>query len=531
MATRDNRRNRRHSGDGSTRAIGFARPSADTSIPRDVRVVIDRLRANLHRAVPLAELAAEAGVSPRRLQEHFHRFIGEPPSVYGLRLRLNGVRRELQRLFNTDPIAEIALGYGFPHPARFGQQYRRLFGETASATRRKTIAHIASPAPRGDRPEIAILPFQAPLELSGLAGLLADSLAAALSGEAAIRRPSLNAAFRPSRDIDARYRLRGELVLSGERVRFALALIDAVADRHLWGDAWDGSAGNPLATIDRILAGAARAVPSRIRHAEMARVQSMPPEHMDAYQLCLRAYPLLAVNSVANVRRALDLLDRAVERDPDYGLAVAFAAWGRAQVLSQMGSASPAEDRAQALLLSARAGTLDPDTAMVLTARSVVHTTAEERDVAGQLVGRALARNPRLAWAWERSGWLRANAGDMSGAMACFGRSLRLDPASPAKPMHLAGIAAGLFGTGRYDLAAQWMTRAMEAEPGAVWVHRTLAVALAHIGEPQAAIRSLDALRRYRPDIRVRDVTAAMHLPADFVARVGNGLSELGLPP
>jgi len=41
----------------------------------------------------------------------------------------------------------------------------------------------------------------------------------------------------------------------------------------------------------------------------------------------------------------------------------------------------------------------------------------------------------------------------------------------------------------------------------------------------------LDALRRYRPDIRVRDVTAAMHLPADFVARVGNGLSELGLPP
>src|SRR5207248_3078667 len=69
MVTRDNRRNRRHSRDGSTRAIGFARPSADTSLPRDVRVVIDRLRANLHRAVPLAELAAEAGVSPRRLRE------------------------------------------------------------------------------------------------------------------------------------------------------------------------------------------------------------------------------------------------------------------------------------------------------------------------------------------------------------------------------------------------------------------------------------------------------------------------------
>ena len=115
MVTRDNRRNRRHSGDGSTRAIGFARPSADTSIPRDVRVVIDRLRANLHRAVPLAELAAEAGVSPRRLQEHFHRFIGEPPSVYGLRLRLNGVRRELQ------PVPAAAAGTPSAHSERPGR--------------------------------------------------------------------------------------------------------------------------------------------------------------------------------------------------------------------------------------------------------------------------------------------------------------------------------------------------------------------------------------------------------------------------
>ena len=68
----------------------------------------------------------------------------------------------------------------------------------------------------------------------------------------------------------------------------------------------------------------------------------------------------------------------------------------------------------------------------------------------------------------------------MKSATACFGRSLRLDPASP--------------------------------------------------DEPQAALRSLGMLRRYRPDIRVRDATSAMHFPADFVARIGNGLSDLGLP-
>lgn len=65
-------------------------------------------------------------------------------------------------------------------------------------------------------------------------------------------------------------------------------------------------------------------------------------------------------------------------------------------------------------------------------------------------------------------------------------------------------VAAAAPYTSVDDIAGE-MARALEAEPGAVWVHRTFAVAYGRIGEPQAALRSLDALRRYRPDIRVRD--------------------------
>src|SRR5262249_48230770 len=158
-------------------------------------------------------------------------------------------------------------------------------------------------------------------------------------------------------------------------------------------------------------------------------------QDMDAYQLCLRAYPLLAANTAAKARQALDLLHRAIERDPDYGVAAALAAWGHTQLVLEMGSTSPADDRAQALRLSARARMLARDDAMVLTARSVVHTMTGERDYAGELVARAVARNPHLAWAWERSGWLRAYAADMAGATACFGRALRIDPATPGRVM------------------------------------------------------------------------------------------------
>jgi len=86
-------------------------------------------------------------------------------------------------------------------------------------------------------------------------------------------------------------------------------------------------------------------------------------------------------------------------------------------------------------------------------------------------------------------------------------------------------------GTMREHRAAHWMRRALTVEPGAAWINRTLAVTYDRLGERSAAMQSLEALRRYRPDIRIRDVVSAMHFPTDFVSRVANGLSYLGLPP
>ena len=174
---------------------------------------------------------------------------------------------------------------------------------------------------------------------------------------------------------------------------------------------------------------------------------------------------------------------------------------------------------------------LGPDDATVLTARCVVHMMAGKHDVAETLVEQALVRNPRSPWALERRGWLKIESGDRQAAIACFGRSLRLDTSKAARATRLCGIAASFFAGGRHDLAARLMRRALDAEPGAAWINRTLAVSYDHLGERQLARRSLAALRRYRPDITVTDVASAMRLPQAFVSCIANGLSDLGLPP
>jgi hypothetical protein len=74
--------------------------------------------------------------------------------------------------------------------------------------------------------------------------------------------------------------------------------------------------------------------------------------------------------------------------------------------------------------------------------------------------------------------------------------------------------------------------RALDAEPAALWINRTLAVSYAQIGERDLARRAVQALGRYRPGIAVTDVASAMRqFPPGLVSRISNGLSDLGLPP
>ena len=131
MTQQDNRRSAPSTSGGRARSGR----TEEAAFPRAVRSAIIHLRANLHRAVPTAELAAQARVPERTLRDHFHRFLGVSPSSYGLHLRLNAARHELQQPANSDPITRIALRYGFQRLARFAHHYVAAFGERPSATR------------------------------------------------------------------------------------------------------------------------------------------------------------------------------------------------------------------------------------------------------------------------------------------------------------------------------------------------------------------------------------------------------------
>ncbi|MBU2694414.1 AraC family transcriptional regulator [Pimelobacter sp. 30-1] len=119
-----------------------AQPNSSNEAPREpvagsrvVRTVLGLIEAEPERAWRLAELAGEAGVSARTLQEAFQRELGSSPLEQLRRTRMERARRDL---VEADPahtsVTDIAARWGFFHLGRFSQSYRAMYQELPSQT-------------------------------------------------------------------------------------------------------------------------------------------------------------------------------------------------------------------------------------------------------------------------------------------------------------------------------------------------------------------------------------------------------------
>ena len=105
--------------------------------PRNIKVAIDYMHANLHQPLTVTEIAEAAGVSVRSLQAGFQQFQDATPVAYLRRLRLEAVHKELSLPANTLPVREVALKWGFTQMGRFAAQYRAVYQVHPSETVRR----------------------------------------------------------------------------------------------------------------------------------------------------------------------------------------------------------------------------------------------------------------------------------------------------------------------------------------------------------------------------------------------------------
>ncbi len=399
------------------------------------------------------------------------------------------------------------------------------------------------PLPLPDKPSIAVLPFD---NMSGdpeqeyFADGVVEALTAALSRIRAFFVIARNSAFvykgqaknvrEIGRELGVAYLLEGSVQRAGGRVRITVQLIETEGDAHIWAEKYDGTLDDIFDLQDQITEQVAGAMQPSIRSAEIRRAGRKPPQDMGAYDYAMRALSHVWMLEKDEATEALEMLDNALEVDPEYPLALALAAWCHAQrsVYNWVDDIDSA--KAQALSLAERAANISTEDPLILTVLGTVHTFARNYGAARIMLERAVALDPNAAWAYSRLGWLDTYADRPGEAQTYFERALRLSPVDPMNFNNLVGIASAHQVAGDDNVAANMFQRALDERRNAHWIHRNLAPALLGAGRESEARASFDALAAAYPDMTVKRYKDAMVFSPQVLDRIGAQLAELGLP-
>ena len=385
----------------------------------------------------------------------------------------------------------------------------RVYRVGSSSAARQPISP-AAPLPLPDKPSVAVLPFQ---NMSGdpeqeyFADGMVEEIITALSRIRWLFVIARNSSFtykgqsvdvkQVGRELGVRYVLEGSVRKAVGRVRITAQLIDAQNGAHLWADRFDGSLEDVFELQDKVALSVAGVIEPTLRAAEIRRSSTRPTCDLTAYDLYLRALALAFFWQRDTNDQALKLLEEAIERDPNYGLALVHAAAQHYNLHVTGWTDDPEASRVKGIDLCRRALQVAGDDPNVLgTAGFTLAYFGEEIAVAIGLVDRGLQLNPSFARCWQWSGWLNLWAGHTEPAIKHFETSLRLDPRERrANPF--MGIGVAHFFARRFEEARATLLQSLQEQPNWVPTYRFLASCYAqmgHLGEAREVVRRLRTL-------------------------------------
>jgi AraC family carnitine catabolism transcriptional activator len=106
--------------------------------------VLAEMERHAEQPLPCHELAERVGITARQLERLFRQHLGETPSAFYLRLRLERARQLLRQTEMS--VLEVALACGFESASHFSRCYRARFATTPRRDRREAPAEAGQGA-------------------------------------------------------------------------------------------------------------------------------------------------------------------------------------------------------------------------------------------------------------------------------------------------------------------------------------------------------------------------------------------------
>jgi adenylate cyclase len=332
------------------------------------------------------------------------------------------------------------------------------------------------------------------------------------------------------RELGVRYLLQGSVRKSNHRVRITGQLIDTTNGAHLWADRFDGSVEEIFELQDKVAISVAGVIEPTLRQAEIDRARRKRPDSLDAYDLYLRALPHAFTAMSEDADKALTLLVKAIELEPEFAAAHAIIAWCHEQHYLRGGLQE--ETRNAALRHARHAIATGSDDAVALaTAGFVIAAAGRDYETALTAFDRSFALSNSSALALGFSSIVRAWVGDEAIAQEHANRALRLSPFDPLIYMPYIGLAYAHFAAGRFDQVATAARLATQSNPRFTVPHMLHAAALAMLARREDATTAVERLLELQPNITVASaIISARCVNPKHINALENALRQAGLP-
>ena len=408
-----------------------------------------------------------------------------------------------------------------------------------------TAADTPGPAPPGDKPSIAVLPFQ---NMSGdpeqeyFADGMVEEIITAIARSPWLFVIARNSSFtykgkgvaakQVARDLGVRYVLEGSVRKAGNRVRITGELIDTATGAHIWGDHFDGTLDDIFKLQDQVASGVVGVIEPRLRLAEIERSGRKPTESLDAYDFYLRSVAQAYKRTREGLAECIRLAHRALELDPAYAPAMSRIALSRSMQYQRhwIPAAGPEVEEGIRMARQAIAAALN-DPWVLDCAGLPLAVLAGDNDAALSAMDRAIVLNPNFALAFGHRALILAYLNRPDEAIAAAHQAMRLSPLDPGTFAFCQALALAELAAGRYEAGLPWAEEALRENGGMPALRLKLSLC-GHLGRSNDASECLHRLREIHSEPTIAGISRDLPkgLAREISARIAEGLRKAGLP-
>jgi TolB-like protein/Flp pilus assembly protein TadD/predicted Ser/Thr protein kinase len=371
---------------------------------------------------------------------------------------------------------------------------------------------------------VAVLPFD---NFSGepdtdyLSDGLTEEITTALSRIPGLKVAARNSAFtfkgkkedarRIGATLQVKTLLEGSIQKMGKRVHVNAQLINVADGYHLWSETYDRSVDDILA----LQADIASRIVERLQGVTngMELHQAVNPE---AHKLYMQARLFWNKRTQAGLKRAAELFQEALKKEPDY--AAAHAGLAATYLLIPMYTVDARQETYVPLARASanRALELDPSCAEAHAVLGNLQAQPPARDLKGaeEHFRRAVELDHNYATAHHWYGRYMLWHGNRQNALIEFQNAVDLDPLSPSIR---STIPDWYYVTGDYDRALTEVQKVVEAFPEFPPVRNILILTLFNKGQYQEALPEIEKARALMPE----EPLAGLEMRGFALARLG----------